>query len=240
MFDVSFNFMPLVPTWSDIVVRLVATVAAGTLIGLNRQVGGHNAGFRTIVLVGLAACLAMIQANMLLSLTGKTTESFVRMDILRFPLGVLTGVGFLGGGAILRRGELVTGLTTAATLWIMTVIGLAIGGGQIAIGLVFAVVAYLVLSPLKALDRWLPRLQKAKLTLRMSTAPAVPDLDILLGRWAARCDFSAKRLTAGGEEEISFEVCWRTRRGDRSAEEILSTLESSYEVVVFDLEDSAS
>lgn len=239
MFGVSINFMPLVPTWSDIVVRLVATLAAGTLIGLNRQVGGHNAGFRTIVLVGLAACLAMIQANMLLSLTGKTAESFVRTDIMRFPLGVLTGVGFIGGGAILRRGELVTGLTTAATLWIMTVIGLAIGGGQVAIGLAFAVVAYIVLSPLKAIDNRLTRLQKARLTLRVPKTPAIPELEALLGRWAARCDFAAKRRTPVGEEEISFEVCWRARRGDRSAEEILSVLEDSYEVIVFDLEDSA-
>jgi putative Mg2+ transporter-C (MgtC) family protein len=72
----------------------------------------------------------MIQANLLLSAVGKAPNSFSQMDVLRFPLGVLTGVGFIGGGAIFKRGDLVTGVTTAATLWVMTAIGLAFGGGQ--------------------------------------------------------------------------------------------------------------
>jgi putative Mg2+ transporter-C (MgtC) family protein len=128
------EFMPLNPSWVDIIVRLLLVIASGALIGVNREVGGHAAGFRTTILVGLAACLAMIQANLLLSTIGKTSQSFVSMDVLRFPLGVLTGVGFIGGGAILKRGDLVTGVTTAATLWIMTAIGLCIGGGQLVVG----------------------------------------------------------------------------------------------------------
>ena len=76
-------------------------------------------GSDTTVLVGLAACVAMIEANLLLSVGGKVTDSFGSMDVLRLPLGVLTGVGFIGGGAILKRGDLVTGVTTAATLWAM-------------------------------------------------------------------------------------------------------------------------
>lgn len=109
--------MPLTPSWWDIAARIVLTVIAGGLIGLDRERGGHAAGFRTTILVALAACLAMIQANLLLSTYGKTFSYFTQMDVLRFPLGVLTGVGFLGGGAILRRGDMMTGVTTAATLW---------------------------------------------------------------------------------------------------------------------------
>jgi MgtC family len=52
---------------------------------------------------------------------------------MRLPLGILTGVGFIGGGTILKRGDLVTGVTTAATLWLVTVIGLCFGGGQLAL-----------------------------------------------------------------------------------------------------------
>lgn len=73
------NVMPLYPGWADIAVRLVLTAIAGTLVGLDRQSGGHSAGFRTTVLVGLAACLAMIQANILLSVQGKTEHSFAVM-----------------------------------------------------------------------------------------------------------------------------------------------------------------
>jgi len=53
------------------------------------------------------------------------------MDLMRLPLGILTGVGFIGGGAIFKKGDLVTGVTTAATLWMVTVIGLCLGGGQL-------------------------------------------------------------------------------------------------------------
>jgi putative Mg2+ transporter-C (MgtC) family protein len=113
----AIEMMPLYPSWTDIGIRILLVIAAGALIGLNRQAGGHAAGLRTTVLVGLAACLAMIQANVLLSVAGKTEHSFAVMDTLRFPLGVLTGVGFISGGAILKRGDLVAGVTTAATLF---------------------------------------------------------------------------------------------------------------------------
>lgn len=114
--------MPLHPNWQDICVRLALTMIAGAIIGFNRGARGHAAGFRTTILVGLAASVAMIQANLLLSLGGKTPDSFAEMDLMRLPLGILTGVGFIGRGAILRRGDLVAGVTTAATLWVMTVI----------------------------------------------------------------------------------------------------------------------
>ena len=159
--------MPLDPNWLDIVVRLALVTAAGALVGINREAGGHAAGFRTTILVGLAACLTMIQANLLLSTLGKTPQSFASMDVLRFPLGVLTGVGFIGGGAILKRGDLVTGVTTAATLWIMTAIGLCIGGGQLIVGSAGAVIAFIVLSPFKRFDKLIPRRQKARFVIEL-------------------------------------------------------------------------
>jgi putative Mg2+ transporter-C (MgtC) family protein len=101
--------MPLYPTWGDIALRLVLTMIAAGIIGFNRGIRGEAAGLRTTMLVGLAASVAMIQANILLSVGGKTTDSFGVMDLMRLPLGILTGVGFIGGGAILRRGDLVIG-----------------------------------------------------------------------------------------------------------------------------------
>src|SRR5262244_3298753 len=111
--------IPLSPSWPDIALRLALTMLAGAVIGFNRGARGHAAGFRTTILVGLAASVAMIQANILLPLAGKTPESFSVMDLMRLPLGILTGVGFIGGGTILKKGDIVTGVTAAAALWLM-------------------------------------------------------------------------------------------------------------------------
>jgi putative Mg2+ transporter-C (MgtC) family protein len=129
------EIMPLTLHWNDVVVRLLVTLIVGILISYNRSEYGKVAGLRTTVLVCLAASVAMIQVNILLPLAGRSSNSFVMNDLMRLPLGILTGVGFIGGGTILRRGDITVGVTTAATLWVVTVIGLCIGGGQIFLGL---------------------------------------------------------------------------------------------------------
>jgi uncharacterized membrane protein len=83
--------MPLHPSSSDTAIRLTLTMLAGTVIGFNRGARGRAAGFRTTILVGLAASVA-IQANILLSLIGKTAGSFAVMDLMRLPLGILMAV----------------------------------------------------------------------------------------------------------------------------------------------------
>jgi putative Mg2+ transporter-C (MgtC) family protein len=123
--------MPLTLTWHDIAIRLALSVVAGTLIGLDRGEHGRPAGLRTTLLVCLAAAVAMIQTNLLLATKGRPTDSFIMLDLMRLPLGILTGMGFIGGGAILRRDGFVLGVTTAATLWFVTVIGLCFGGGSL-------------------------------------------------------------------------------------------------------------
>src|ERR1700742_4494159 len=157
--------MPLTPTWPDIAVRLVLTMLACAVIGLNRGARGHAAGFRTTILVGLAASVAMIQANILL-LDGKTQSSFAVMDLMRLPLGILTGVGFIGGGTILKKGDLVTGVTTAATLWLVTVIGLCLGGGQVILGIAATALACRV----KTVDHMIPREHRARVVLTCDAA----------------------------------------------------------------------
>jgi putative Mg2+ transporter-C (MgtC) family protein len=108
-------------TWVDLVIRLACTLIAGAIIGYDRGERSKAAGLRTTVLVCVAASVAMLQMNYLLPLAGRPTDSFVTNDLMRLPLGILTGVGFIGGGAILRRSSLIVGVTTAATLWYVTV-----------------------------------------------------------------------------------------------------------------------
>ena len=94
----------------------------------------------------------MIQVNLLLPVAGKAPDSFVVMDLMRLPLGILTGMGFIGAGAILRRGDRISGVTTAATLWMVTVIGLCFGGGQYGLGLSALALCLIAIWALKKLE----------------------------------------------------------------------------------------
>ena len=109
-------------SWADVLFRLALGFAAGFLIGLDRGEHAHTAGLRTTILVSVAATTAMIEANWLVVRTTDTQISILRLDMMRLPLGILSGIGFIGAGAILRRGEMVRGLTTAVTLWLVTVL----------------------------------------------------------------------------------------------------------------------
>ena len=155
--------MPTVLTWHDVAIRLLLTLVAAGIIGFDRDERGRSAGLRTNILVALAACIAMILANELIVSTGKTRDSFVTMDIMRLPLGILTGIGFIGAGAILKRGETVIGLTTAATLWFVTVMGLCFGAGKLLLGAASFAFAFAVLSGLKAAEYKMPRQHSATL-----------------------------------------------------------------------------
>lgn len=158
--------MPLTVTWADAAVRIVLTVIAAAAIGYDRRVEGHPAGMRTTLLVALAACLSMLQANWLMTTTGKTPDSFVVLDLMRLPLGILTGVGFIGGGVILKRDDDILGLTTAATLWFVTVVGLCFGGGQNWLGVAGAVMALGILRGLRFFERRLSQERPSQLTIR--------------------------------------------------------------------------
>ncbi|MGO7033744.1 MgtC/SapB family protein [Rhizobium ruizarguesonis] len=226
--------MPLTPTWWDIGTRITLTLVAGGLIGLDRERGGHAAGFRTTILVALAACLAMIQANLLLSVYGKTPGSFTQMDVLRFPLGVLTGVGFIGGGAILKRGDMLTGVTTAATLWFMTVVGLCFGGGQILTGIVATAIGFVVLSPLKRLDTWLRCEQKATLVVRASNGN-IPKLSEVLNPLTCHVGFLSLQRTADGSAEVTFELRWLANDPEASARAIMNALSNTHDVADFSM-----
>jgi len=140
-------------SWGDIAIRLALTLVAGILIGLDRNEHAHPAGLRTTVLIAVAAAVAMIQAHWLTIHTVDEHNAIIRADTMRLPLGILSGVGFIGAGAILRRGEMIRGITTAATIWITTVIGLCFGGGQLGLGAAATAIALTALWAMKYLER---------------------------------------------------------------------------------------
>ena len=90
--------------WSEVALRLAAAVVAGGLVGFNREEHGRAAGLCTMILVCTAAAISMLQVNLLLATAGRPDDSFIMLDLMRLPLGILSGMGFIGAGAILRRG----------------------------------------------------------------------------------------------------------------------------------------
>jgi putative Mg2+ transporter-C (MgtC) family protein len=229
--------MPLHVTWQDIALRLFLTMIARAIIGFNRDVRGHAAGLRTTMLVALAASVAMIQTSFLLSLGGKTSGSFAVMDLMRLPLGILTGVGFIGGGAILRRGDLVTGVTTAPTLWVVTVIGLCLGGGQIGLGLAATVLTLLTVWALKWLDIWIPRENRALLAVKIELgSSSVKDLLDVLTQAGYRAKFQRQSRSDDAQQaELAFEVSWKQPEILSSPLDLVKLVNERYRVVSFDL-----
>lgn len=214
--------MPLHPTLADIALRLVLALLAGGLIGLNRETGGHAAGLRTTMLVMLAACTAMILANLMLSLLGKgEPNDFVRFDLMRLALGILTGIGFIGGGAILKRGSLITGITTAATMWMTTVIGLCFGAGQLGLGAGASVLTLAILLGLGPVDAHLRRTHRGTLSivsagqdqpLLSAAALGLDRTELVERRWSAE----------DGRETTRYQVSYR--QDDRAMAEIIAKL----------------
>ncbi len=133
--------MDIVSEW-ELVGRVVLAAVLGYLIGLERELTGQPAGERTHALVCLgAAAFSLISSS-----------AFPGGDAARVAAGVVTGLGFLGAGMILkRRGEGVQGLTTAAGIWAVGAIGLAVGAGMYLLGITTAALVGLILASDRAL-----------------------------------------------------------------------------------------
>jgi putative Mg2+ transporter-C (MgtC) family protein len=230
--------MPTILTWQAIASRLALTALCAGILGFDRDERGHTAGLRTNLLVGLAACLAMLQANWLINSNGKPEDSFVVMDIMRLPLGILSGIGFIGAGAILRRGELAVGVTTAATIWFVTVMGLCFGGGQLALGLAGFALGFLVLTGLKKIELRLPRRHSAK--LRITVSPDGPSQTEIAAQ-LNRSGLSIKEPTLSIESSPSanriygWTVEWKGKHEDTSLPEGVQKLTTDRSIQKLDL-----
>lgn len=208
--------MPLVLEWPEIVLRLFLTSFAGALLGLNRTERGMTAGLRTTMLVCLAASLSMIQANLLLVTTGKTPESFSVLDLMRLPLGILTGMGFIGAGAIVREKGRVSGVTTAATLWFATGLGLCFGGGQYGLGLAALALGVVILWILKHVEAGLEQERRGILTLTVEAGgPTDEDIRAIVQSAGGQTGlWNVAYGTKGAERKVSCDVRSSGQRTD--------------------------
>src|SRR5688572_17581667 len=113
----------------DIVQHLLYALLAGSLVGFERNYHGRPAGFRTHALVCLSSCLLMLITLYQARWFPTPTMERITLDPTRMAQGIMTGIGFLGAGAIMKEGLSVRGLTTAASIWITAAIGILFGIG---------------------------------------------------------------------------------------------------------------
>ena len=163
----------------ELIWALLGSLVGGGLIGLERELRGRPAGFRTHILVSLASTLLMIaaarQADWDLALI---PDENVVTDPTRMAHGILTGVGFLCAGVIFRQGFSIHGLTTAASLWITSAIGILFGVGMVELGAAAAVGVLAVLTGLRWLDGRLPSQGTADLRVRYLRNQALKEAEL--------------------------------------------------------------
>jgi putative Mg2+ transporter-C (MgtC) family protein len=152
--------------------RLLLAALAGGLVGIEREVRGRQAGWRTHMLVCVGSALVMIVSSEVARIPWAHPEgSIVQVDPSRIAYGVMTGIGFLGGGAIVKEGFTIRGLTTAAALWCVAGVGLASGLGLYTLSVLSSSLILGVLWGLNLLEKKLPRRLFRLITVRRPWGP---------------------------------------------------------------------
>lgn len=141
--------------WYVIAGRMLLALALGAAIGIEREIDGQDAGLRTHVMLALGCALFALVSVAGFDSFVTDAATNVTVDVTRVAAYVAGGVGFIGGGVILKHGASVAGVTTAASLWSTAAIGVACGIGFWMAAVVTAVLAVVVLGPLQALSRGL-------------------------------------------------------------------------------------
>lgn len=150
----------------ELVLRIVVGTALGGVIGYERDIHGRPAGLRTHALVSLASATFMVVSTHLAYYQNYRAGDFTEVDGSRIAASVVSGIGFLAGGAILRNGATVQGLTTAAGLWLVAAIGLCAGGGMYIESIAATVVGVAALTILRRFEDKDDRVRRRlKLTL---------------------------------------------------------------------------
>jgi putative Mg2+ transporter-C (MgtC) family protein len=171
----------------ELVVRLLVAAVLGSFIGIERERLAWAAGLRTHMLVSVGACLIMIVSAYGFN---SVLNSHVVLDPSRVAAQVVSGIGFLGAGTILLRGEIVRGLTTAASLWAVAAIGLAVGSGLYVEATAATVIMLAILTAVKPFEEWLQH-RNRQYELYLWADPQTVSIDVLndvLG-------YRAKRIT---------------------------------------------
>lgn len=201
----------------EILLRLGLALVSGLLLGYERERHGRAAGLRTTMLVAVAAAMAMLLSQML-TLQVPFNSIASRADPARLAAGVLTGMGFLGAGSIVRQGSMVRGLTTAALLWYVTMLGLAFGSGYLLLGSIGLVLAAVALFTLPMVEKrikndWYSTLQ---VTLgsdgreAAEVARIVRSFDVQVQDWELDYDIANRQKTVRCDVKLKYSILFET------------------------------
>jgi putative Mg2+ transporter-C (MgtC) family protein len=167
-------------TWTDNVVRLAVAAGLGGAIGFERELREREAGLRTHILVCVGSALFTIVSAYGFEGFLANGGQVVRADPTRIAAQIVTGIGFLGAGAIIRHGISVRGLTTAATLWVAAAIGIASGAGYYSGAVVGTVITIVTLGPLRIVGyRVFERLRPEERSVVVELKPGTRTAELL-------------------------------------------------------------
>jgi putative Mg2+ transporter-C (MgtC) family protein len=216
-------------SWLEILLRVGLAAVLGGAIGFERELREREAGLRTHLLVSVGAALFTLVSAYAWTDWAFSTERGLVFDPTRIAAQVVTGIGFLGAGAIIRQGLSVRGLTTAATLWVVAAIGMATGAGYYAAAVITTVLVLVSLWPLRILVY----------RLAVRTRPEEGRLAVDLPAGASAASVLAAVETAGADvRALEFEEEGDRRRVDvrvrlatgRTAAELIDALTKAEEV----------
>ncbi|MDQ3823684.1 MAG: MgtC/SapB family protein [Actinomycetota bacterium] len=160
-------------TWADVAVRLAVAAVLGGAVGAERELREREAGFRTHLLVSVGAALFTLVSAYAWTDWAFSTPRGLVFDPTRIAAQIVTGIGFLGAGAIIRQGLSIRGLTTAATLWVVAAIGMAAGAGYYWAAVATTVLVLVSLWPLRIVAHSVfTRLRTAEGRLTVDLRPA--------------------------------------------------------------------
>jgi putative Mg2+ transporter-C (MgtC) family protein len=209
--------------YADTLLRLFLAAVLGSLIGFERERLLWAAGIRTHMLVCVGACLFMIVSAYGF---GSVLGPNVVLDPSRVAAQVVSGIGFLGAGAILARGEIVKGLTTAASIWTVAAIGLAVGGGLYFAAAVSTAVILAILAGVKPLEElYRERNQSCRLVIEAAHGALTPEL---VKKTLGVRTSQIKRLVVNAKEatEIDEVTLILSRVASRETQSIADKLQS--------------
>jgi putative Mg2+ transporter-C (MgtC) family protein len=169
----------------ELIIRILVGTALGAVIGYERDIHGRPAGLRTHAIVALASSTFMVVSTHLAYYQGYHEGDFTEIDGSRIAASVVSGIGFLAGGAILRTGLSIQGLTTAAGLWLVAAIGLCAGGGMYLESVAATVIGVAALTMLR---RFEDKDDRARRRLMLTLTETAVSTETLLDK-LARLDF---------------------------------------------------
>jgi putative Mg2+ transporter-C (MgtC) family protein len=218
----------------DLVFPILGALGAGAAVGLEREFRGQPAGLRTHLLVCLASAFLMLMAAEQ-AIWAHLPNEIVRIDPVRMAHGILTGIGFLCGGVIFRTQATVHGLTTAASLWITSALGMLFGVGLYSLAISATIIVVTVLSALRLFDNVIPKEAVAHLRLRFTrdAAPTGRELTEQLRGMGLKASTFTHRLLEQGQA-IEYAGNLRGKRWE-DVERLLDTLRTDSRLLEFEL-----